>query len=134
MLLRSLNSAEVKVYKVDRQRIIRLVRKYAANLVRTGKAELVILFGSFARGDYTPFSDIDLLIISNNVSDNPVERLKDYMTPELPLDVEPRVYTRDEFYRLAMEKRRIIGEILRFGIILAGDKEIVKNAETLYGS
>jgi predicted nucleotidyltransferase len=39
------------------------VRRYAEDLVNSGRAELVVLFGSFAEKRYLPSSDIDLLIV-----------------------------------------------------------------------
>ncbi len=131
---KSSNSAGVRVHRIEPRKVLRLAKEHARRLVEEGKADAVILYGSFARGDYTPLSDLDLLIVSDDVPENPVERLKDYMVSDLPLDVEPRVYTRRELYRLAAQKRRIIREILTFGLVLAGDKKIIREIEKIYSS
>ena len=36
-----------------------------ANTIKSDKIKLIILFGSVARGDYRPDSDIDILVVSN---------------------------------------------------------------------
>ncbi|MEM3522822.1 MAG: nucleotidyltransferase domain-containing protein, partial [Candidatus Bathyarchaeia archaeon] len=38
------------------------------------KPKLIILYGSYARGDFTEFSDIDVCIIAENLPENIFER------------------------------------------------------------
>jgi len=128
---RSWNSAEVKFFKLDFEKAMRCLEEYARRIVERG-AIAVILIGSLARGDYTAFSDADLIIVSDNVPDDPLERLRDFMDPTLPIDLEPRVYTRKEFLEMAKDERRIIGEVLKYGILLAGDKALIIEAKKLY--
>ncbi|MEM1523168.1 MAG: hypothetical protein QXY49_07350 [Thermofilaceae archaeon] len=58
--------------------------------------------------------------------------LPDFIDPSLPVDVEPRVYTTEEFLKMAEEGRRIIGEILAYGKLLAGDPEIIEAARKCF--
>jgi len=104
--------------------VLKRLKEYAGKALAKG-AKTVILIGSLARGDYTAFSDADILIISDNAPSNPLERLRDFIDPTLPVDVEPRVYTTRELIEMAREGRRIIKEILEYGIILAGDKKVI---------
>ncbi len=65
-----------------------------------------IIFGSFARGDFDFYSDIDLLIISNELPEGPMERLsflaqKRHLAPE----IEPVGWTEREY-----EQRRASGD------------------------
>jgi predicted nucleotidyltransferase len=46
------------------EEILLRIKKIAERLKKDYKAEQVILFGSYARGEETPDSDIDLLIIA----------------------------------------------------------------------
>lgn len=41
------------------------IAKNFANTVKSDKIKLMMLFGSVARGDYRPDSDIDILVVSN---------------------------------------------------------------------
>jgi hypothetical protein len=55
-----------------------------------------------------------------------------YIEPRSPVDVEPRVLTKEEFYKMALEKRMFFRELLDYGIILAGDKKILEEAKAFY--
>ena len=131
MQKRSWSSAEIKLFKLDYSRVIKELKEYARKALEKG-AYAVILIGSLARGDYTAFSDADLVIIVSQSSRKPIERIKDYIDPSLSIDVEPRVYTIDELLRMAREKRRIVREILEHGIPLAGDEDILKMIKEYY--
>jgi len=81
----------------------------------------IILFGSFAYGDPTKDSDIDLLILKNTDkrrADRFVEVKRIIYNPDLKIPIFPLVYTPEE-----LEERLKIGddfvkEILRKGIVL----------------
>ncbi len=124
MQRKSSNSAEVRFFKLDYERVLEELKKYAERALEKG-AKAVILIGSLARGDYTAFSDADIIIISDNIPENPVERIEDFIDPTLSIDIEPRVYTIKEFIKMAEEGRRIIDEVLKYGILLAGDRKIL---------
>jgi len=100
--------------------------KEYAERVRSKGAKAVILIGSLARGDYTAFSDADVVIIVDNTPKNPIERLKEFMDPMFPIDLEPRVYTTEEILKMAREKRRLIKEIIEYGILLIGDERLIE--------
>ena len=119
------NTAKVKFFKLNYKKVIKKLKEYSEKAVAKG-AKAVILIGSLAKGDYTAFSDADLLIIFDEASKNPIERIKEFIDPNLPIEVEPRVYTTNELLKMAKEKRRIIKEIINYGKLLAGDKKIIK--------
>jgi predicted nucleotidyltransferase len=82
---------------------------------------------------YLPSSDIDLLIVVREAPENPLERIPAYIDPKMPLDLEPRVFTVEEFFRVARERRRFAQEVLTKGILLAGRKEILEEARRIAG-
>ena len=125
---KSYHSSEIRVFKLDYEELMRRLREYASRLVSDGLAELVILIGSLARGDYTPFSDIDVLIVTD---DDLRTDLMEYIDETLPLDIEPRVITISKFLEMASRKRRTIIEAINNGIYLAGRKEILEKAKQL---
>jgi len=120
------------VFKLDYDLVLREVRGYAEDLVRRGLAELVVLVGSLARGDYSPFSDADLLIVVREAPERPPERIAAYINPRLSLDVEPKVLTVEEFLEMARERRKLLEEALFRGVFLAGDKELLEGAKRAY--
>lgn len=52
------------------------LRRYVEKLIGLGDVKALLLFGSLAEGRMNPFpeSDIDLLIIAENLPENPVDR------------------------------------------------------------
>lgn len=104
---KSSNSAEIKLFKIDREKVLNFLRSYAKKLLDEGRAELVILIGSLAKGNYTAFSDADVLIVAENVPKIPLNRIPMYIEPRSPVDIEPRVLTKEEFYKMALEKRML---------------------------
>ncbi len=125
MLKRSSSSAEIRLFKLDYENVIKQLKSYAEEVVRNG-ALAVILIGSLARGDYTAFSDADVVIVLSESRDKPLDRVKAFLNPTLPVDLNPFVYTLNELMTMAAEKRKIVEEIVNYGKILAGNKEIIE--------
>ena len=60
----------------------------------------IILFGSYARGNYNLASDFDIIVISDRLKGNPLERTRElYMLNEEFLPVDIIAYTRKEFLK-----------------------------------
>ena len=123
MRRRSSSTVDVRLLKLNYGEVMAKLRKYAEEAVAKG-AKAVILIGSLARGDYTAYSDADVVIISDNVPERPIDRIVDFIDPSLPIDIDPRVYTTEEILTMAKEGRKIVKEIVNYGKVLAGDKEI----------
>ena len=80
----------------------------------------VILIGSYARGDFNLWSDIDLLIVGNFDS-NPLKRLKNI---DFPPGYETILLTPDEVRRMAGKNNKFINDAFSQGIVLRDDFEI----------
>ena len=77
----------------------------------TVNPDTVILFGSRARGDYQPQSDLDLLLVGNDSPPGEAERTaRQYMRENPPeMEVEVIRLSRDEFTRAWRAKQHIAG-------------------------
>ena len=122
------STVEVRFFKLDYDAVLEHLKSYAKKVVSRG-AKAVVLIGSLARGDYTAFSDADIIVISDNVPEKPMERLRDFIDPTLPVDVEPRVYTMKEFLKMAKEGRKVVKDVVKYGILLAGDGRVIDEAK-----
>jgi predicted nucleotidyltransferase len=96
------------------------IKNLMHSIIREYTPEKVILFGSFARGDYHQGSDIDLVVVGDFK-----KRFFDRIGKILELDksnieLDALVYTGDEFDRMVREKRPFIMNILRGGIVAHG--------------
>lgn len=103
---------------------MRELEEYAEKAVAEG-ALAVILIGSLARGNYTAYSDADIIIIVKESPERPIDRIARHLQPKASIDIEPRVYTMGEIREMIRNKARIIREIAEHGILLKGDEGII---------
>jgi predicted nucleotidyltransferase len=87
--------------------------------LRTLDPERVILFGSFARGDFHEGSDIDLMVILNT-SERFIDRIGHVLEVLDPadFDVEPLVYTAAEYENMRQRRTTLIDAVEREGKVL----------------
>ncbi|GAB1365326.1 hypothetical protein MASR1M36_01970 [Candidatus Cloacimonadaceae bacterium] len=57
----------------NRAEVIKIVERYAAALKADLKLDAVYLFGSYARGDASPDSDIDVMVVSPDFAEDVIE-------------------------------------------------------------
>ncbi len=87
-----------------------------------------ILYGSMARGDYNLWSDIDFLVISDKLPDNPLKRLEFlYSLTDTPIEVKG--YTRNEFLKMIEKRNPLALDALVEGKVIVDDGfwEIAEN-------
>jgi len=97
---------------------IDVLNNFVNKLKRSYKPELIILFGSVARGDFSLDSDIDLLIVKNTRK-RPLWRRVDVrkiLSTEIPVDII--VYTPHEFKMLKESGSVFLKQILEEGKII----------------
>lgn len=101
-----------------RQHVLEKVSRWARGLSFRAS---VILVGSYARGDFNLWSDIDILVISPSFKGSPVERLK-------ALDILPGSevvpLTPEEFERLVERGDPLAMEALDQGVVLRDDLKL----------
>ncbi len=92
----------------------------------------IILFGSYARGDWGPWSDYDLLIIGDFNIDY-LDRIRKILelVDDIPLPIEPHPYTLDEAMKLLKKGTPSIVDALEEGKVLYCDDRF-KALEKLY--
>jgi len=111
-------SNSVKIYypEYSREQLIKLIKGKIKLLNRKLPVEKIILFGSYAKGNYTVASDIDLLVI---YSDPKNER--DYSICweiiDLPM-LELHIYTKSEYEKLKLSGSKLPTEIEKHGITI----------------
>jgi len=131
MRKKSSGTAGVKLLKLNYGGVLRELREYAERTVAKG-AKAVILIGSLARGDYTAYSDADVVVIADDVPERPIDRVLEFMDPTLTIDLVPVVYTTKEAVKMAEEGRRVIGEIISYGKLLAGDERLIETLRSKF--
>ena len=99
-----------KMVEKELQKIVAALRPY--------RPKKVILFGSFARGDYHGLSDLDLLVIKETRKKF-VDRIGEVLQLcDSRIPVEPLIYTPAEVDQLLMEGNSLIRQALKEGRVL----------------
>jgi len=111
--------------KAEADKSIRLLVECAKPL----RPRTIILFGSYARGDFTESSDIDLCIIAENM---PKEELARRTLPNLPSipNVTALGFLPEEFLEYIKTTRFLAFDIVADGIIIYDDGLYRKIRET----
>jgi len=112
------SSVQIFYPKFDKEKLIQKLKKKIEDLEREIPISLVVLFGSYAQGNYTVASDVDLLIIYRGK-----ERKDAFATVKKALDIpllEPHVYSEDEYKRL----KSLIARMIVKGVVLLSSKEV----------
>ena len=81
----------------------------------------VILFGSYARGDYCKDSDLDICVLVPAITYNRSDMRVDVactIRDDFPLPFDVLLYTFDEFEELSKSKSRIQYKIKNEGVVL----------------
>ena len=110
-----------KLCNVDISRsdeIFEKIERYKDKVVQELKPERIILFGSFARGDFNEGSDVDLIVVCSWEQDflDRIKVLLDLNRFGLPL--EPVGYTEEELEKMLAEGNRFITEVLTTGKVI----------------
>jgi len=99
----------------ESKRVINGIKKFKEKI----KADKIVIFGSFARGEFGKHSDIDIILVSRKFKGkNFHSRFKGLWLKwdlDLPVDFIP--YTPEEFDKLKKEVS-IVSEALREGIVV----------------
>ena len=113
-MLQTRSYGSVEITSIDRDALFAELGRSTERLSRECPEVLkVLLFGSFARGDYTPESDVDLLLIVSR-TEVPFlkrsDRYRDFFLG-IPLDVNLTVYTREEADRMLGEESSFLRRV-----------------------
>jgi predicted nucleotidyltransferase len=103
----------VKVRSVPRETVLATLAAWAASVLAGDPGVRRIgVFGSYARGQQTPASDVDVLVVVERSTRRPWERPLDLPIPPGPVGAELLVYTEAELEALRAEGSRWIAEVL----------------------
>lgn len=108
------SSSSVRVFypRFDKKGLIEELKKRLDGLQKKLPLSLVVLFGSYAKGNYTVASDIDLLVVyKDRVRKDAFAMVKKVLN--IPL-LEPHVYSEDEYKGL----KEVINRMIASGVVL----------------
>ncbi len=98
------------------------IQAYCQRVVAVFQPDCVIVHGSVARGDYTPYSDVDIIVVGGKLPSNffqrmfELNRMRDGQTP-----IEAVAYSRDEWENMRRQFHLTVLETMEWGIPLHGE-------------
>ncbi len=98
---------------MDRKTIKEPLNQFVKKMVKMVNPDRIILYGSFARGNASTWSDIDLAVIGSKKL-NKLDKIADSIRSRFCFDI--RSYKKDQFDKIS--RLSIYSEIKREGIIL----------------
>jgi hypothetical protein len=113
----------------ERARLIAIARLYVEQLSARVVPVAAIVAGSVARGDFNVWSDVDVVIVAEDLPARALDRI-DLLTADAPPGLQPFGYTLAE---LEEERRRgnpLVCSALSEGIALAGADFVAGLRET----
>jgi len=133
--LQDVSSNSVKVeYAPSKARINRELASYIRNLTEKRKIHLIVLFGSYAKNTYGWGSDVDLLIVSDDLPSDAGERFSLLTDPHFPVELQPFGYDLKEFERMLSGEHPLIVEALVNGEILHASPSMERRIHRLLKS
>lgn len=106
----------MKVKFANKKETIEQLKTYFKKYVLShNKVEEIILFGSYARDDYVPGSDADILLILKDSDEDRVGRIPEYLPVDAPLPIDIIPFTRQEFEN-EKNSNQLIRTVLKEGI------------------
>lgn len=113
--------------RAEREALVATARSYTAALRDRLPIRAAVVFGSVARGDFNQWSDIDVLVIAEDLPANVLTRL-DKLGPR-PAGVQPIPWTPDEWRIQHARRNPIALEAISKGVWLQGSAEELSLAQ-----
>jgi predicted nucleotidyltransferase len=108
-----------RIDKLSPAEIEETIETAARLLIEAAHPEKVILFGSYARGDFTKDSDLDLLVILPGSVNQAEEMVRLRMVlRDIPMPIDVVVYSADEVQRRRLLRGTMLYHALREGKVL----------------
>lgn len=96
----------------------KIVKRFINLIIKKFNLKKIIIFGSFARGDYHKGSDLDLIIVGE-FKERFIDRIgKIIELNDSDLEIDAMVYTEEEFQKMIKERRPFIEQVLEEGIVV----------------
>jgi len=109
---KSTSSVQVFYPRFSREEVIQELRKSLGELEKRLPCTLVVLFGSYAKGNYTAASDVDLLVVyQGEENDQAYATVKGVFRI---LRLEPHVYPENDYRQM----KDTVQKMIRNGVVI----------------
>ena len=94
---------------MDKADAINIAQKYAGAVKANYNYIKIILFGSYAKGNFNEDSDIDIAVVFNNIMDMQLELMR--LRRKIDSRIEPHPFRESEFE----SSNPLVSEIIKYG-------------------
>ena len=109
----------VAARRVEREALIALAREYLDRLSRRLPVTAAVVAGSVARGDFNVWSDVDVVVVAEDLPARAPERMA-LLLADAPPRVQPIGFTPAELELARRRANRLVVEADRHGVVLLG--------------
>jgi predicted nucleotidyltransferase len=106
--------------RAERERLLDLGREYVEMLTRRLPVRGAAVAGSVARGDFNAWSDVDVVVVADDLPARALDRAE-LLLRDAPPGVQPVGYTPAEFERACERGDRLAREAVERGVLLVGE-------------
>lgn len=115
---RSSGSVRIFYPEYDKEKVLEIIRNSLPQLLKVLPVRLVVLFGSYARGNFTAFSDIDLLVVYDDpIREDAYKMVKKTIRLK---GLEPHVYSLSEYKQI----EKTIAKMIENGVVVYRKEDI----------
>lgn len=116
-----------------REELVAAASRYADSIAHQFGPATVLLYGSVARGDFNLWSDVDVLVVSDALPQDPLARAEQLQLLALP-GMEPKGLTLSEYKDAEAKDHPFLRELADHCLVLRDDLGFRKSAGPSAGS
>jgi uncharacterized protein len=105
----------------ERERLLGLARDYVSRLRHTMPLVAAVVVGSVARGDFNVWSDVDVVVVADELPPRIPDRAA-MLVADAPPGLQPVGYTPAEFDAAWDKRNPLVREATAHGVILFGEE------------
>jgi uncharacterized protein len=113
-------SEAVAARREEREALIALAREYVERLSRRLQVTAAVVAGSVARGDFNVWSDVDVLVVTEDLPSRMPERMA-VLLADAPPRVQPIGFTRGELEEARRRGNKLVADADEYGVVLVGE-------------
>lgn len=112
-----MESTILQARRREREAALEAARNYVSALALRTRVQAAAVVGSFARGDFNVWSDIDVLIVAEGQPARVPDRTA-FLFAGVPGGLEPIALTPDEFRRAYRKHNPLVREAVDTGVVI----------------
>lgn len=116
-------SSAVEERRREQQRLLEIARRYVQSLSERLPLRAAAVVGSVARGDFNVWSDVDVVVVADELPDAPAARTR-VLLSGAPAGIQPVGFTPREVEAGLDRRNRMLLELADCGLMLAGEQWI----------